>query len=601
MGESLVSRIEHNRDDPKLREYFGDMGPNPIFWREGKWCGNAWAMSPRNQQISINPTGFPGFISKVYFGTIFEIKKDKYNVEKVNEAIDVSPEHQQYWQITLAQKEALEQKIKQALMGISSSIADLELVKTDLERYEEFLNWIKDLESDDEKKRKEAMLVLKSFFVDQVDYYAGGGGAEGPGRLSMAFMRNRNIMPTIVQDFMMMESEGDLKEGGKLAHLPEVEKQVLRTKWKAFEDWLEVFRSNVERRVEHLRTLVRSREKTIEEMRESAKPLILRYKMIVDALSSPKMRKEMPHIFVRVVGHAISMTTIDLWVWKVYPLFDEFPVPGELRAKVESEINPYNDWTKENLIFHSQLGLIADYPWITEEWVEDKKSGILSKMGWKGRYYHYYIFMPITLEKVNIRFADGGELEDGVFKVTNWALSANVMFTKLLELEAMKEENEIYVDDMLGLKHEIPGNPVVFYKKSKKKRENQEIVRKHYDRITKFVFRAKNKKGDEKLIELPRLSKYTVGELEEKLGKDVVQEFIDLKEAKEEKSLLDSIKRFFEFFGIDITPYRFKGPYGHFNKDFANKYIAKPMSSNFNYVSGTILNKSAFGKILKPA
>ncbi len=592
MGKSLISKIGHDRDDKDIRTYFGDMGPAPLFWTEGKWYGRAWAQSPKNQKISINVTGYPGYITKCYFGLTFALGKDKFKIEKINESIDVSPEHQQYWQITLAQKEALEQKLKQTLMAISSSISDLELVRTDLERYEEFLKWIEDAKSNDPNRARQAQLVLKSFFVDQVDYYAGGGGAEGPGRLSMAFMRNRGIMPTVVQDFMAMEGIQDIEEGGKLSHIPEVEKQVLRSKWKAYEDWLRIFESNVRTRVEHLRTMVRSRERTLEEWRERAKPIILRYKMINDALSSASVRKSMPHVFFRLVGHATAIISIDIWLWKNYPLFEEFPTPGELRAKVIGEIHPYNSWTKEHLVFHPDVGLIADYPWMTEEWVETKASGILSKMNWKGRYYHFYIFMPVTLEKVNLRLANGSEIEDGTFNITNWVLSSNVMFCKLLELEAIKEENEIYVDEFLGIKHRIPGRPVVFYRKEK---GEQKILQGHYNAIRNFVF-----ENGGTSIELPPLQTYTVKELKEKLGNDRMK-YINLKEYVTLSSRMDSIREFFQFFGIDIVPYRFKGPYGHFSKDFANKYVAKPASQHFLGVVGTLLKVSKFGKILKPA
>ena len=302
----LLKDIGHGVTD-RIKEYFGGISTPPLYAQFGKWYGQAWAVSAENQTMVLNPTGYPGWITGIYLSLVFSLPKDKYKIVKVSEAIDVSPEHQQYWQITLAQKEALEQKIKQSLVSISQSVADLELVLTDLQRYEEFARWLKDLESEEKEKRKRAELLLKSMFVDQVDYHVGGTG-EGPGRLSMVFMRNRNIMPTIVQDFMQMESKKDLEPGGRFANIPEVEKNFLRTKWMAYEEWLKIFRSNVQRRLDELRTLAESRKKTIEEMREWIKPTIIRYKMLKDALENPKTRKASPHNFARPIGHAVSIT-----------------------------------------------------------------------------------------------------------------------------------------------------------------------------------------------------------------------------------------------------------------------------------------------------
>ncbi len=588
----LLKDIGHGVTD-RIKEYFGGISTPPLYAQFGKWYGQAWAVSAENQTMVLNPTGYPGWITGIYLSLVFSLPKDKYKIVKVSEAIDVSPEHQQYWQITLAQKEALEQKIKQSLVSISQSVADLELVLTDLQRYEEFARWLKDLESEEKEKRKRAELLLKSMFVDQVDYHVGGTG-EGPGRLSMVFMRNRNIMPTIVQDFMQMESKKDLEPGGKFANIPEVEKNFLRTKWMAYEEWLKIFRSNVQRRLDDLRTLAESRKKTIEEMREWIKPTIIRYKMLKDALENPGARKSSPHNFARPIGHAVSITNIEVWAYKPFPIFEEFPVPAELRAKAWHEIHPYNRWTKEHLIFHPELGLINEYPWITEEWVRNHSKKILSDMKWEssGRYYHYYTFMPISLEKFNIRMPNGMELEDGVFQVTNWTLSANVLFTKLLEQKAREESNEIYVDEMLGLKHEIAGKPVIFYVKDKGK---YRIHMDHYRKLAgSFVFKVG---GESIILDEPK-------KMEFKSRKELENEFPDnqyaLMEFKKERTRWDDVKDFFKFFGVDLRLTKFQGPYGYFSKDAANKYISKPQAKRFKGVTNIIINSMKVGQIVKP-
>ena len=68
----------------------------------------------------------------------------------------------------------------------------------------------------------------------------------------------------------------------------------------------------------------------------------------------------------------------------------------------------------------------------------------------------YYSFLPITLNKINIRTPDGAELEDGVFDVQAALMSQNVMFVKLLEMKAMQEDLNRYVDSLIGVAKEPP-------------------------------------------------------------------------------------------------------------------------------------------------
>ncbi len=110
------------------------------FFKPGS--GPAWsyalASSGTNQNTLINPTGPPGYCLNLYMSLVFDLPKDGWALKKVKETLDVTPVHHQYYELTHGRKEALEAKIREGLVKISQSIADLELVKHDLLKYEDF-------------------------------------------------------------------------------------------------------------------------------------------------------------------------------------------------------------------------------------------------------------------------------------------------------------------------------------------------------------------------------------------------------------------------------------------------------------------------------
>ena len=576
-------------EDSKVGEWFGEIKYPPFLdFENARFFGKAVCMRGSNQTISLNTTTYPGGTTGAFHGFLFELGKDKWNVKKVDEKISVSPEHQQYWQITLGQKEALEHKIKQALMTISNSIADLELVMMDFNRYKTYKEYLEDLNSKDPEKKRTAELTLKSIFVDQVDYHAGGEG-QGPGRFSMAFMRNNNILPTIVQDFLEMESLEDLKTG-KLKNIPKVEKNVLESKWRAYQDWLNIFRSNVERRLKELEVLVRSREKTIEEMREWVKPIIARYKMLNDALEYPGERAAEFSSKIRLAGNMYALYQSTFWIYKPFPLFEEFPAPGELKAKDMNLIHPLKDgWSLDHLVLNYNIGLSVKFPWITEEWVRNLTGAILKELKWEGRYYMLYSFMVVNFIRCNLRYANGAEIEDAVWIVTNWTTSTNVIWTKLLEGFALERELEIYMDDILGLKHKIEGRPVIFYKK---KNGKYFIMQDHLNALKKFIFSVD---GDE----------FEIGEkkLVFSSKKDMEKEFppkkFNLKKVDKEVGLGEKARDFFRFFGIDLRWRRINSPYSMVAKDFGNKNILKPQGKRFRSVVDKLIKRMKIGTIVK--
>ena len=133
----------------------------------GKWSldnvGNAFVLGPLEGHTLLDYTGGAGKATGAYYGLVFQLPKWRFKVFKFDESLEVSPVHAQYYQITLAQKDQLEQKIKAGLGEVARSVGDYELVKHDERRYREFMDYF-------ERKDEHS---LRSVFIDQVDMPSG--------------------------------------------------------------------------------------------------------------------------------------------------------------------------------------------------------------------------------------------------------------------------------------------------------------------------------------------------------------------------------------------------------------------------------------------
>jgi len=112
-----------------------------------------------NQQVEINFTGSPGTASGLYYSLVFQLLNWQFNVVKVDEWIEVSPTHREYYERTIASKGALEGAIKEGLRSAAQAVADYELVKHDLRKYREMMDYLAAVEvakkEKDKKKRRE--------------------------------------------------------------------------------------------------------------------------------------------------------------------------------------------------------------------------------------------------------------------------------------------------------------------------------------------------------------------------------------------------------------------------------------------------------------
>lgn len=453
-------------DADRLERYFG---PN------GDYLGHAVLAIPWEAYTQVNPTTPPGGGTAMLIGLMFQLRKWEYNtIQRADEWIEVNPVFAQFYQLTLRQKEELEGKIKQGLASASQAVADLELVKHDQRKYREFLDYFgyeyddekrawKE-EKDEKKKKKPDEHALKAMFVDLVDMHTGEG-------ISMRSIVSR--WPTLIVDFLKLtDDDTDPDKVREKLDISKAEAVVLVTKNKLYLEWKKLFSPEIKARYERIYELVKSREASVQWYRQWLTPIIARHRLIKEGLQSntgsmgvgtlPGSQANFAAgrgtLFgawwsPTMTGHAAAATAIMVWAWRHHPAPELYWEAGSERLARErfEGLTPYDDWTRKNLIFHPEHGLVKKYPWIDDAFCKRVLKNTWPDVSIGRRLY--YAFLHIWHLKFNLRFASGAEVEDVVWFIDALLMSQNVLFVKVCELEAKKAELDQYVNDLLG----VPG------------------------------------------------------------------------------------------------------------------------------------------------
>lgn len=500
MGKFVLSSFDRDFPSGRMKN---DKVRNAPF--ERSWLGRVMLAAPFETYQLIDFTGPPGSSMGLYYSLLFQLGKWEYDgVQKADEWIEVSPAHAQYYQITQKQKEELEAKIKASLQSVSQSVADLELLLHDLRKYEEFLHYLGyrtkkehhamekkpvphpmpadfdeiDFSMDEDEKKRKAREkrvdnhALKAVFIDQVDAHTGDN-------IAMRSIVSR--WPTLISDFMRLEdTDMDPNKVKDRLEVTKAEAIVLVTKNKLFAEWKRMFLPEIRSRYKRILELVRARRRSVEEYKEWTKPYIARHKLMEEGLARPEGRSKFRTLFVTPIGQAYSSTEIEIWAWKNFTSPEIHKVGSEdISRKYGGRLPSVDDpWTMRTLIFNKEDGLVAEYPWITKKWVEQKKKEIYES-NWLLKWKPYYSFFVIKLQKTNLRMPSGEELENGMFHVNLIAMSQNALFAKLLELKAKQETFERYVNEMLGIPTHIEGEPY-----EEKHKDRLEPVKNILDRFS---------------------------------------------------------------------------------------------------------------------
>lgn len=184
----------------------------------------------------------------------------EYSVDRTEEKIFVSPQSQVHDEFMQRQQQA-EQRIKGTMQNLSELRKQKHMLEHDIRK----------LRSRVENFGDHDETTLKGDFVELVD---GAGAQQGGDEASLKFYRDQNIYPSIVADFMEMDGVEDLEEDGKLDHLPENIKAILKKKYVMYEKWKDMYGSEVRRKLEDLQAQQKSVERSIEETKDWLQPYV---------------------------------------------------------------------------------------------------------------------------------------------------------------------------------------------------------------------------------------------------------------------------------------------------------------------------------------
>ena len=476
-----------------------------------------------NQFAWVDFTGPPGTASGLYFSLVFQLPKLQWHVEKVDEFIEVNPTHREYYERTIASKGALEGTIKEGLRSAAQAVADYELLKHDMRKYKEIMDYFTTVaraKAAPEKVRTEKLVSsehpLKAMYVDQVDVHTGPSAL-----VQMAQTR----WPTVITDFMRVTEDMDTVEKIKKGlDISGAEAVILMTKNRLFREWMKLFGDAVRERYERLSGLVASRDRSIEEYRDWLKPYLLRFKAI-----KPGISKEQFKSFFDVSGQATFSNHIRLWVWQPFKAVEIRKAPVIKSGMSKFAIEPADPFAVDHFIKSPVTGLAhkdyypwllnsqspkgreTDYPWIADyspDKVTVADNMILQiRNDWAAGKIDkvtpddiYYLLLDFKIWRTGLRMPNG-ELEDIIFDISMWVVSQNIMLVKLLELECRNREIDRYIKEMLGVqKDEKPIEelmkgefPELFGVKQAKPPTQFELFRKEWQEVAKSLsspFRA---------------------------------------------------------------------------------------------------------------
>jgi hypothetical protein len=439
--------------------------------------GVAYHVTPFNDRTIFDFFTPVGKASGILTNYLFYLgKRGFHDIHKIEDWIEVSPVHAQYYQLTMQQKQQLERQIKEGLASISQSVSDLELLLHDLRKYKEFLDYFEQLRVGGENAVK-AEQTLKAIFVDEVDIHTD---------LPQTPIALRSIVsrwPTIIADFMILEDkDDDAKKIAAKLQVSEAEGVVLATKNKLYVKWKSVFENTVKGRYQRILELVKARERSVREYKNMLRPYIHRYRSIREMGETPETRGKLEETaFYRHAGQAVSLEYTKTWAWR--PI-----APAEFakaaRESIAGEQFDIKNWRRlpigrgfkamvaENLEFLKANDLqtisasptgaepLDDFVFQHYKKLEEHYDVHLSiadilkvRESFCKKDYNTFYFMTIEIGALRSIFKtpDGAEFEDLWLEPFHMYLDTqNVILLRMLEVEAKKKQEENYIKEMLG-------------------------------------------------------------------------------------------------------------------------------------------------------
>jgi len=535
---------------------------NPLNFA-GKHLGKCLFTAGENQiNFDINPTTKAGGTMGILNGAFFEAMKDGWSVMKGEESFYCPVSFVSYYHYTQEQKEKLDRKIREGLDRIRKDIDEFNAMEDKTSKYSAQVNQLDNLKSSNPSVKKEAMYYFKHIFISEIDYYSGSIQKE-EGKSSLSYLQ-KNSFPTIIDDFLNLDNASKIEADTYFKNMPTVEKNLLKSKLNAFNEWMAIYESTLKSRLEQYDQVRKSKEFIIKQTRESLKPYITQYKLYKESMSSTAERKKQFSNFMRHVGASEPFAAHMVhYVFKT--LDDPYPIMAPKQFTREDEMNGvygkygcYDKFMKEELVFNSDYGLICDFPWLTEEWVEEKVKEITSAKYWNKDRIYTTFFKVVTKKTITEMPMGQGNaiMEDADFITSMFVMSRNIFAAKMLELLAKEEELEQYIDKTLGLVPAVPGRKIIFYE-----------AKGFFD----YFVEGKKYESKAKMLEAYPEDKY------------------NLIKRKETNALVEGIKDIL-FINFNITGAT--GPYEHQFFKAVNKIFLKgPAASKFNGLCGMIMSR----------
>jgi len=532
--------------------------------------GRGICIVPKESEEFLSFTTPLGKASGAVTSLLFQFRKWGYVRYKVDESIWVSPVFKTYYDLVVSQREQLQASIKAGLASISQAISDFELVWHDLRKYKEYLDYFEKLEKgrmlmkekkeEGERLFREADTTLKSIFIDQVDVHTGE---------MIALKSIAPRWPTVIVDFMHLSDEDvEAEKISKKLKVPEAEGVVLATKNKMYLEWRDsIFFPAVKERYERLKGLVEARKKSIEEYKNMLKPTIVRYKMIVDALEKPEVRKgilistAMPH------AQALSGDTVTIWAWRPFAPSEKYKVTKESLESVPAleagfngreveELRKENKLTKGGEVLALPIEpsidkIVRSYiPQIEKAYgvkittvdlfdarqmlVEQFRyalTGLSAVEAWV--WSPYFVFINVPLSRTVVRTPEGIEIEDLEIENLYSALyTQNYIIVRCLELIAKEKQLENYINLLLG----------EFGMTEKKIESIKDIIKEEFPSVYGLDVEKKTKE-EERMKSLEKVKSVKISRME----------FVD--------RIREAFGKVFEEIGFPVQLFRAFGPY----------------------------------------
>jgi len=496
----------------KMSELY--LGKPISIWIDGKEVFSEAVVIQNIQPYVLDFTTFLGKGSGTLYSLVFKYGKF-FKVFKISESLYISPTYNPYYQITIKQKEEIENNIKVQLAQIASAISDTELIAHDYRKYKQFFDIIKRIEELEEKLKKEKdekikeeikkqESLLRSIFIDQVDIHTGDFSI-----VSLA----RTRWPTLISDFLQLENEEVAEEVlKKLKNITTAEAILLAKKNKLYLEWKKMFFEAVKERFERVKNLLEMRKFSIESYKEMVRPLIKKWLSYQESIPP----KTTPWAKPASMAQAVESTTF--WMIKPIPFFqyEAEEIYYESKLKNLKELGIKNEEILEKLgvekkeiaeIISKRLPVEPSIDRITlvgllvlnehfnldlnlrdlieiRNFLIGKTKARVGEEVWK--LSPYYVFFEISIDRTIFKMPDGSEIEDVWLQISPYLISQNIAILILLQEKMLNKHIDDVANRFLGELKEIE-----FEKKEDVKNyiiENCRWFKENYLKFSEFTF-----------------------------------------------------------------------------------------------------------------